>query len=1009
MNVARSSERPAAYLYAREQRTRYAAGASVAIAVLLLVSGIVAWRRFDDPIARLSRQGVRPSEFRLTALAYAPKQKPGPAMQNAALRIAREHARHPERKDALSFGIARWSLGDFPASAQSFAKAASAQNDPRVWSDLAAAQLAAGELETGTELALRACELDPTSTAAAFNCALALQKLGIRSQALRAWDRVLQLETDPGWRGEAGTYLRALQHVHPSWSEEQEIVQRGESAAAMQQVLADHAQRVRFWFITELLPRVVASGDAHDVKRASWIARERTAAGDAFLDDVLAGALACRTCLATSLKTLVDARAATRERRMDAAVSLYDSAIEGLRRNGSPLVFFAAVFAASNDFYRGEDSRALERLDAVDRELAEGSGRRYPSIVAESLWVRSLILGRSGDGREIGVLQRARQEAERAHEADAVLALDTLLVSASDRSGRSSEAAPYRLSALRQIDRIGVSDERLATFYLRCALTALRLRRPHLSLAFLNAVLEIAFVKNDALLLADTLGTRALALHESGKSNRALASVAAARRAAERIETQGLRERATSDLEFIAGLVMLPHDPSGAAARFSTSLRTWRERGWRIRSARALLARGTAYRDAGNDVAAEIDYRAGIEEMEGRRHSFREPEWRVSFFEESGDLFEELVRLLIDRGRYAEAFEVADRRRARSLRDRMFEDARIETIRTRDIAAALPANRVTIEYALLQRSVAIWLIRRDRVVFVQRAIPRRDLAKAAGEFRTAILRNDQQAMARQGQLLFRHLLEPLLPEIPPRAHLVIVPDAELSSVPFAALRRGNGRYLIEDFVITYGASAAVRADSPDLHAPLRSVVAVAAEGGGSLARLPRVLEEARAVAALYERATLLDGRAGIGEFLARAAKSDVVHFAGHAEEESLVFSSATQAERLDAKTIAGSIFSRRPLVVLAACGTATGPVLRNEGVDSLAVAFLHAGARGVVATLWDAEDESMTRISQALHQRVRGGTPPAEALREVQLSMIRGTARERAPARWASMVLIGNG
>lgn len=1009
--MARSSERPPASLYAREQSTRYAAGASVAIAIFLIVCGLVAWRRFDEPIAQLSRQGVRPSEFRLAALAYAPLRKQSSAaVRNAAVRIAREHSRDRDEKNDLALGTARWSLGEFPAAAQSFSKAAATQQEARALSDLAAAQLASGELETGTELALRACELEPSSAAAAFNCAMALQKMGIRSQAIRAWKHVLQIETDSGWRGEAATSLKTLQQSHPAWEVEQELLRRGENARAMQQVLTDHPQRVRFWVIAELLPRIVAGGDAHDVKRASWIARERAAAGDAFLEEVIADALACRTCLAAPLNVLLEARTATRERRMDAAVSLYDAAIEGLRRNGSPLRFFAAVFAASNDFYRGEDARARMRLDAVDRELAEGAGRRYPSIVAESLWVRSLILGRSGDGREIGVLQRARQEAERAHEADAVLALDTLLVSAADRSGRSSEAAPYRLSALRQIDRIGVSDERLATFYLRCALTALRQQRPYLAQSFLNAVLEIPFVQNDALLLADTLGTRALALHESGKSNRALTSVAAARRAAARIETAGLRERATSDLEFIAGLVMLPHDPSGAAARFSISLRTWQQRGWRIRSARALLARGTAYRDAGDDVAAEMDYRAGIEEMEGRRHSFREPEWRVSFFEESGDLFEELVRLLIDRGRYSEAFEVADRRRARSLRDRLFDDARIETIRARDVAVALPANTVTIEYALLQRSLAIWLIGRDRVVFVQRAIPRRDLASAAGAFRSAILRDDRNAILQQGQQLFRQLLEPVLHEIPPQAHLVIVPDAELSSIPFAALRRGDGRYLVEDFVLTYGASAVVRDHASVPHAPMRSIVAVAAEGGGSWVRLPGVLEEARAVAALYERATLLDGGAGIGEFLSLAAGTDVVHFAGHAEEDSLVFSSATTAERLDAKTIAGTTFAGRPLVVLAACGTATGPVLRNEGVDSLAVAFLHAGARGVVATLWDAEDASMTRISQALHRRVHDGTPAAEALREVQLSMIHGrTARDRAPAHWASMVLIGKG
>ena len=44
-------------------------------------------------------------------------------------------------------------------------------------------------------------------------------------------------------------------------------------------------------------------------------------------------------------------------------------------------------------------------------------------------------------------------------------------------------------------------------------------------------------------------------------------------------------------------------------------------------------------------------------------------------------------------------------------------------------------------------------------------------------------------------------------------------------------------------------------------------------------------------------------------------------------------------------------------MVLSACSTNTGTVLRGEGVMSLARAFFQAGAHTVVASLWPLRDD----------------------------------------------------
>jgi len=100
------------------------------------------------------------------------------------------------------------------------------------------------------------------------------------------------------------------------------------------------------------------------------------------------------------------------------------------------------------------------------------------------------------------------------------------------------------------------------------------------------------------------------------------------------------------------------------------------------------------------------------------------------------------------------------------------------------------------------------------------------------------------------------------------------------------------------------------------------------------------------------------------------------------------------------------------LVVLAACRSAglpepaADPGAPAEGSRSLAEAFLAAGARRAVGTLWKVDDaatgELMVRFHAALWRR---RLPPAAALRETQ----RQAAADGMPASaWAAFVLLGD-
>jgi CHAT domain-containing protein len=79
-------------------------------------------------------------------------------------------------------------------------------------------------------------------------------------------------------------------------------------------------------------------------------------------------------------------------------------------------------------------------------------------------------------------------------------------------------------------------------------------------------------------------------------------------------------------------------------------------------------------------------------------------------------------------------------------------------------------------------------------------------------------------------------------------------------------------------------------------------------------------------------------------------------------------------------------------------------------MPSVARAFLAAGARGVIGTLWDIDDDIASRLFRRVHAQIRTGTPAAAALRAVQIEFIRGgDARLQHPSSWAPVEILGNG
>jgi CHAT domain-containing protein len=96
------------------------------------------------------------------------------------------------------------------------------------------------------------------------------------------------------------------------------------------------------------------------------------------------------------------------------------------------------------------------------------------------------------------------------------------------------------------------------------------------------------------------------------------------------------------------------------------------------------------------------------------------------------------------------------------------------------------------------------------------------------------------------------------------------------------------------------------------------------------------------------------------------------------------------------------------MVVLSACQSALGKMVRGEGIVGLTRAFMYAGAQSVIATLWSVADTSTAEFMKQFYTNlIIRGNSKSVALQNARLKLLQSDQFFH-PFYWAPFILIGS-
>jgi CHAT domain-containing protein len=357
---------------------------------------------------------------------------------------------------------------------------------------------------------------------------------------------------------------------------------------------------------------------------------------------------------------------------------------------------------------------------------------------------------------------------------------------------------------------------------------------------------------------------------------------------------------------------------------------------------------------------------------------------------------------------------------------------------------ALRPNDVMLQYSLSDNRIVIFLLSKNELKIFNHTLNNTFYADLQYCYRFIsgfsaynCLDTAVKSFERRSNNLYNVLIKPLESYIAGK-HLIIIPDGELTQIPFEILVATRDScstfqcmsFLVRKNAISYEYSGTLFGlNNRFEYVENTKLLAMAPNykpgewkpienDSTRYVDIPGTFDEIKNICKTLHGKPVIKRKASERNFKKMAANYNILHLAMHGMVNNknpmlsnLVFipgNDSVDDGLLNAYEIAGLPVNAQ-LVVLSACNTGYGKLYKGEGIISLARAFYAAGAKSVVMTLWAVSDKTSSCLVSNFYNNLASQQYTGDALRKAKLDYMDSADGISAhPYFWAGYIVTGN-
>ena len=426
---------------------------------------------------------------------------------------------------------------------------------------------------------------------------------------------------------------------------------------------------------------------------------------------------------------------------------------------------------------------------------------------------------------------------------------------------------------------------------------------------------------------------------------------------------------------------------------------------------------GNAYYKLRQFDDAGAAYNAAIKTAESSLNDIKDGAERLLWLRATDESYRGLVRVLIAQKKAEEALERWELYRSRPmLRDLTMGIHGMDLGRAKqsqnlsllDSIKGAPETRIV--YADFDDGLYIWVSREGNIRSQWVEIRKQDFENMAREFaeKCAVEVSDLHELNQLGAKLFSVLLQPVISDISSTQTVIIELDRMAYNIPMEALTAPGGWYFGEKYSVIYSPGVWVE---KTLRLPQRvtgqeSLLLLDASHAAGAGYLPGLETQKTTIARLFSRNKIIDSsKTNWAEMWSRLASSQIFHYMGHGKPDGSGTSlDYDGTQPLRARDFTPQLLKHSQIVLLAACSGAVGKDNGLADTNNLVRAFLSAGVPSVIASHWNVDSASTSRLMVSFYQHLAKNESVPQAMYNARIDVLRTNAH---PYFWAGFTLAG--